>query len=107
MEIQIDMARFYARNFGGAHSLGDSDDYRIVKKIYENILDEDVVKECGRELYDKGGIREMARCCDLLDLTVHRAYEQGDNNNKYDKMVIEPLAKLVEHYWNGIGEWRA
>ena len=47
---------------GGAHRLGDCDDYRIVKKIYENILDEDMVKECGRELYDKGGTREMTRC---------------------------------------------
>ena len=37
LEIQVDMARFYARNFGGAHRLGDSDDYRIVKKMYENI----------------------------------------------------------------------
>ena len=46
-------------------------------------------------------MREMVRCCDLLDLTVHRNYEQGD------KMVVGPLAKMVEHFWEGIGEWKA
>ena len=106
-EIQFDMARFYARHFGGAHCLGHSDDYRMVKKIYENILDKDVVKECGRELYEKGGMREMVRCCDLMDLAVQRNYEQGDNKNKYNRMVIEPLARLIDFYWEGIGEWKA
>ena len=71
------------------------------------ILDEDVIKECGRELYEKGGTREMTRCCDLLDLTVHRNYQQGDNKNNYNVMVIEPLARLVEFYWVDIGEWQA
>ena len=101
------MSRFYTRNYGGAHHVCGCDDYRIVKKMYENILDKDIIKECGRELYKKGGTSEMTRCCNLLDLTVHHNYEQGDNNNKYDKLVIEPLARLVDFYWVGIGEWKA
>ena len=40
----------------------------------------------------------MVRCCDLLDLTIHR---------KYNEMVVEPLARLVDFYWVGIGEWKA
>ena len=39
LEVQFEMSRFYARNFGGAHRVCGCDEYRIVKKMYENILD--------------------------------------------------------------------
>ena len=56
LEIQLEIAILNAKEFGGAVRLGRSYDYRIVKKIYENVLDKDIVKECGRELYSKDGM---------------------------------------------------
>ena len=45
LEMQFEMSRFYVRNFGGAHRVCGCDDYRIVKKMYENILDKEIIKE--------------------------------------------------------------
>jgi hypothetical protein len=50
---------------------------------------------------------DMLRCYDLIDYTIQYNYNQGNNSGKYNRMVIVPLAKLVEHYWDGIGEWKA
>ena len=44
LEIQLKIAILNAKEFGGAVRLGSSYDYRIVKKICENVLDEDIVK---------------------------------------------------------------
>ena len=96
-----------SKECGGVVPLGSSYDYRIVKKIYEHVLDEDIVKECGRELYSKNGMRDMVRCHSLLDYIIHYNYNEGNNNDKYNRMVILPLARLVEHYWDEIGDWKA
>ena len=103
----LNVAREISKRSGGIAPLGSSYDYRIVKKIYENILDEDIVKECGRELYSKDGMRDMARCHMLLDEIIKCKYNQGNNKDKYDRMIILPLPRLVEHYWDGIGQWTA
>ena len=45
---QIKVAMEMSKRCGGIAPLGSSYDYRYVKKIYENMLDEEIVKECGR-----------------------------------------------------------
>ena len=60
MDIQLETVK--EDKSTGLVILGTSYDYRIVKKIYENIMDEDIVKECGRELYKIDGMRDMVRC---------------------------------------------
>ena len=77
-----------SKGSGGIVIFGTSYDYRIVKKIYENVLDEDIVKECGRELYSKDGMRDMVRCHMLLDEIIHSNYNQGNNKDKCNRMVI-------------------
>ena len=103
----LNVAREMSKRCGGIAPLGSSYDYRYVKKIYENILDEDIVKECGRELNSKDGMRDMARCWMVLDELIRNKYNNNDENNNYDRMVILSLGRMVEHYWDGIGEWYA
>ena len=104
---QFNTARLISQRFDGIAPLGTSYDYRYVKKIYENILDEEIVKECGRELHSKDGMRDMIRCWMILDDIIRQKYNNNDENNKYDRMVILSLGRMVEHYWDGIGEWYA
>ena len=70
-------------------------------------MDEDIVKECGRELYKIDGMRDMVRCHNQLDEIIRYNYNKGNNKEQYDRMIILPLARLVEHYWDGIGQWTA
>ena len=103
----LNTARELSKRCGGIAPLGSSYDYRYVKKIYENILDKDIVRECGRELHSKDGMRDMARCWMVLDELIRQKYNNNDKNKAYDRMVILSLGRLVEHYWDGIGEWTA
>ena len=105
LELQLNVAIVISKKYGGMVVLGNSYDHRIVKKIYENVLDEDVVKECGRELY-RFGMMDMLRCHSLLEAIIHLNYNKGNNKENYNRMTILPLARLVEHYWDGIGQWR-
>ena len=40
-------------------------DYRILNKIYENVLDENLVRECGEFLYSKDG-KVSVICWDVI-----------------------------------------
>ena len=79
-------------------------DYRTLKKLYENIMDEDIVRECGRFLYSKDGMKDMLRCHNLLDEILCYNFKRG-NNAKYDRIKILSLPRLIEHWWDGIGDW--
>ena len=81
-------------------------DYRILKKMYENILDEDIRKECGEYLYSKDGMKNMLKFHDFIDEIITYNFNKG-NNDKYDRMKILSLPRLIEHWWDGIGEWMA
>ena len=52
-------------------------------------------------------MRDMVRCHNLFIEIIHYNYNKGDNKDNYDRMMILPLARLVEHYWDGIGTWKA
>ena len=81
-------------------------DYRILKQTYENILDEDIIKECGEFLYSKDGMKAMLKFHDFIDEIITYNFNKG-NNEKYDRIKILSLPRLIEHWWDGIGEWMA
>ena len=81
-------------------------DYRILKQTYENILDEDIIKECGKFLYSKDGMKAMLKFHDFIDEIITYNFNKG-NNEKYDRIKILSLPRLIEHWWDGIGEWMA
>ena len=81
-------------------------DYRILKQTYENILDEDIIKECGKFLYSKDGMKAMLKFHDFIDEIIIYNFNKG-NNDKYDRIKILSLPRLIEHWWDGIGEWMA
>ena len=79
-------------------------DYRTLNKMYDNILEEHIIRECGRFLYSKDGMKDMIRCHNLLGEIISYNYNKG-NNDKYDRMLS--LTRLIEHWWDGIGNWKA
>jgi hypothetical protein len=51
-------------------------------------------------------MKDMIRCHNLLDEIINYNYNKG-NNDKYDSMIILSLTRLIEHWWDGIGNWKA
>ena len=72
-DIQVDTVK--EDKSTGLVVFGTSCDYRIVKKREDSrediFLNEDIVKEGGRELYSMSGMRDMVRCHNLLDGIIH------------------------------------
>ena len=54
-------------------------------------LDEDIVKEWGRELHSKDGMRDMARCWMILDELIQHNYNNDDKNKKYGQIAISEV----------------
>ena len=78
-------------------------DYIILKKMYEHILDEDIIRECF--FFSTDGmlhnfIDEIITYC-----TVY-SFNKGHNDNHY-RIAILSLPRLIEHCWDGIGDWMA
>ena len=83
-------------------------DYRILKKMYENIIEKHIIRECGSFLYSKDGMKDMIRCHNLLGEIINYNYNYNKgNNDKYDRMNILSLPRLIEYWWDGIGQWKA
>ena len=99
------MYQISKKNNGSFVVIG-SFDYRILKQMYENILDEECIKDCGKLLYWKHGMKDMLRCLNLLDEIITYNFNKG-NNDKYDRNKILSLPRLIEHWWDGIGDWMA
>ena len=71
----------------------------IIRRMYENILEEDIIKECGRALNQRGGQVMMMINHYLLAGCIRL-------NNTREELEHSPL-KLHELWWDGIGEWKA
>ena len=95
-----------SKKSNGSFVVIGSYDYRILKKMYENMMDEEIVKECGRFLYSKDGMKDMLRFHNLMDEIITYNFNKG-KNDKYDKIKILSLPRLIEDWWDGIGDWMA
>ena len=74
-------------------------DFDIVKRMYENQTDKKVIIECGKELNSDGGWDAMAISQTLLALAI-------DKLNDTDKPITTQV-RIIEHWWDGIGKWKA
>ena len=73
--------------------------FDIMKQMYENLTDKKVIVDCGKELNRDGKWDAMAINQTLLALTI-------DELNDTDKPITSQV-RIIEHWWDGIGEWKA
>lgn len=74
------------------------ENHLLCKRIYENFTNRDIVRECGFAINNRGGFTTMQ--ANWYILCLHSPIRQSDN------YLVRSATKLVESYWNGIGEWR-
>jgi len=73
--------------------------FDIVKTMYENLADKKVIVDCGKELNHDGKWDGMAINQTLLALAID---ELNDTNKPITSQV-----RIIEHWWDGIGKWKA
>ena len=73
--------------------------FDIMKKMYENLTDKKVIVDCGKELNCDGKWDAMAINQTLLALAI-------DELNDTDKPITSQV-RIIEHWWDGIGKWKA
>ena len=73
--------------------------FDIIKRMYENLTDKKVIVECGKELNRDGKWDAMAINQTLLALALDKL---NDTNNNISTQI-----RVIEHWWDGIGNWKA
>ena len=71
----------------------------IIKRMYENLTNKDIIIQCGKELNRRGGCFCMSVNMTLLSIAMD---ELNDTNNPCLSQM-----RVIEHWWDGIGEWKA
>ena len=73
--------------------------FDIIKNMYENLTNKTIIVECGKELNRDGKWDAMAINQTLLALAI-------DELNDTDKPITSQV-RIIEHWWDGIGKWKA
>ena len=73
--------------------------FDIIKRMYENLTKKTIIIECGKELNRDGKWDAMAINQTLLALAI-------DELNDTDKPITSQV-RIIEHWWDGIGKWKA
>ena len=73
--------------------------FDIMKKMYENITDKKVIIDCGKELNRDGEFNAMIINLTLLSIAM-------DELNDTNKPCLTQM-RVIEHWWDGIGKWKA
>ena len=82
------------------------DNHEWMKEIYENIMDEKVIKENGKKINNRGGQVAMVENYYVI---VHILGDKTDElKMKHDEVVeiLYPIKTQISQCWDGIGEWR-
>ena len=65
----------------------------------EHLIGEDIIKECGKKLNLDGKLEAMIINHCILSGAIR-------NLNKEDSLV-DGQTRIIEHWWDGIGVWKA
>ena len=67
--------------------------------MYENQTNKNIIIHCGKELNKRGGYYTMVINITLLSIAM-------DELNDTNKPCLTQM-RVIEHWWDGIGKWKA
>ena len=82
------------------------ENHKWMKEIYENIMDEKLIKENGKKINNRGGKVAMVENYYVIVNIL------GDKTEKlkmkHDEVVeiLYPIKTQISECWNGIGDWK-
>ena len=82
------------------------ENHKWMKEIYENIMDEEVIKENGKKINNRGGKVAMVENYYVI---VNILGDKTDKlKMKHDEVVeiLYPIKTQISECWHGIGDWK-
>ena len=76
--------------------------FDIIKRMYENLTNKTIIVECGKELNRDGKWDAMAINQTLLALAIDELILDDT-----DEPTTTSQVRIIEHWWDGIGKWKA
>ena len=76
--------------------------FDIIKRMYENLTNKTIIVECGKELNRDGKWDAMSINQTLLALAIDELILDDT-----DEPTITSQVRIIEHWWDGIGKWKA
>ena len=73
--------------------------FDIMKKMYESLTDKKEIIDCGKELNRDGEFNTMIVTITLLSIAM-------DELNDTNKPCLTQM-RVIENWWDGIGNWKA
>ena len=77
-----------------------------MQEIYNNIMDEQIIKENGKKINDRGDKLAMVNnyyvLLHIIDYKIHKLEVKCDATVD----ILYPMKTQVSQCWDGIGEWR-
>ena len=79
--------------------------HNLMKEIYENIENEELIKRNGEKIYTRGGMQTMVyNSTAFIEIIIYLINEKAktkfEQNELYYKMKLQ-----LNECWDGIGEW--
>ncbi len=74
------------------------DRHKLCKQIYERITNREIVRKCGEELHKTTNFHGMQACY----YTISNFSPLRNSQN----CAIRGATKLIDYYWDGLGNWR-
>ena len=67
--------------------------------LYENLIEEDIIKECGKRLNRDGKFEAMIINNYILSGAIRKLSKEDS--------LIDGQTRIIEHWWDGIDRWKA
>lgn len=72
--------------------------HELCKKIYENITDRKIVRECGKLINKRGGFMTMQ--ANRYAISIHSPLRKSND------MSVRAAYTIIDYCWHGVGRWR-
>ena len=73
--------------------------FDIMKEMYENLTDEDIIKDCGKKLNLDGQFNAM--------IINHYILSGAIRKLNIEDSLVDGQMRIIEFWWDGVGGWKA
>ena len=103
---QSDYDKDFAIHYLNLYSEYGTPNHDWMKEIYENIMNEDIIKANGEYIYNRGGALVMQSNYYTLIEILKDMFQTKNMEQEKRLKLLYCIKEQVSKCWDGVGEWR-